>query len=387
MKKIPGVWASNDDYAAGHGSFTGQPTKIVPPSAVRQNGTVLLEPGSEQHLNHERNIVTENSGRIWTSGHLGFTQLPGTESDPTGGVQIGNDYFVVADGSVYRLGTSDTFMKDITPDSTVVQSIAYDPVLGNLVCVGAHATNMGSVSDDLGESWTAITDSIVDFSYVVWDDTNDLFIASAALTPWLMTSATGADASWTARTPGTEAVALNMASFGGQTVMFPTGSDTDVIVNNSDDGGLTWTTQAAAFTVTDAAEIAGIGIDPEGENFVVGIVDDAGAGDQPLEIYTSPLAGDGTVWTLAGSLTVGAEISLYKNMLGVTDTGNFIVASAQDGVATVRASVDGGVTFGTSVAMQEAAATNHARCQVLGSRIIVGVDDGTATLLHTNRLF
>lgn len=276
-----------NDYIGDPSTFLGKYVTVDggdSPSAAGLNNAVERLADNVAHLNERTSLRNMHD-----TGFTGSDRFEGGAYSPGDGL-----YYLVEDntGGLSQWSGEVGSRRSVTPAALVPQSVAIDPNTNRIVCLGAHATNMGSYSDDQGANWTVITDSTDDVNFAVWDDTNSKFIAAWTNNRW--NSDDGSDSSWTSRTPGDTALPRAMVTYAGRTLVFSV-SGSNVSVDVSTDGGTAW---ALSSNVITTGSVLGVDVDLVNDKFVIAIYDSSGTYGN-IKYYTSDLT-DGTVWALAG---------------------------------------------------------------------------------------
>ncbi len=294
------VFATNDLYSSVGDSVDGLATKTEPSGTTKGDG-MRESIASLTDLNFLLNQLTEEVKAYSTTR---FRHMTDTGSAAAVRVEAiahspNDDLYYLVEGNTDALSAwsgESTERRVITPTGLSPTGVAVNSTTNRVVVVGAHATNLGSYSDDQGVTWTPITDSTANFTQVVRDATNELFIA---LGPNLIfTSATGADSSWTSQTTALALIIQASVTHNGRTIIVgQQAADVSVEVSTN---GTTWAVTTNVITVGGSTvTVIGLSVDLKIKKFVMAVHDNDDSNGR-VEYYTSELD-DGTEWELAAT--------------------------------------------------------------------------------------
>jgi len=379
-------FATNPVYSVQGDAYDGLPNKSKPSTTGFEDG---FRPDTDVSVTELNWLLNQQRDELRGDAALQFHEVEtGAGAELTTGlVSTPAGHYLGVNLNARLIGSATSLYRDVTaPTMTNGYALAFDPNTERLVMAGFHATNMVAYSDNYGFSWSYATDvPNVFYGQIVWDDTNGLFImlGSSGAAPYITTSATAANATWTTRTPGTlgSVFSKTMAHYEGITIRDCYQATTAVVIDLSTDG-TTWNTHTIMTAGYGFARIMGLAVDETTGKFIAAIKDSA---SYTVEIWSSPLT-DGTTWAKETETELtksGAQGQLANEVMKCTDTGRLVLAGMVTGTgsAGVFYSDDLGSnwTFVPLYWVGNANGSDEFRLTIVGSKISVGIKSGTYT--------
>jgi hypothetical protein len=345
LTKLPRTWASDTNYT--NGSAAGTPTKADPGATLAAEGFVPGRAGA-QHFNFELNAHS-TAGRLALRNalvcHLADT---GTTSESSlAAISAGQTSGIL----VIKSGASNVKLHGYSGGATTKGSVASITSLvtdaarsaaGRIVAIGTGG-NECCFSVDNGANWSAGSNLAEVGGRIVYDTTNDEFIANSIVGPDIYHDADG-NSTWSGVTTaldGGVTGGLAMLSGGtcyacGETLAAPG----DPAFITSTDGGVTWSA-VSADTVNDPTTYVDTGCVVGNEGSQIWHVGRRQAGVS-LRISRS----SGGAWTTVLNRNVGETYSARPRILCCPQTGLLVViAPMNTSLALILASFDAGDTW------------------------------------------
>lgn len=339
--KLPTLWATNANYAAG--PDTGSETKTDPASAG--DGFIRGVAAAPQHVNYLLNAQCGASRRALTVAMLRLREatLSGTTIDDTAescaGISLGQGretlLLKVNSTGVLKLGDTDRLRLGgaLTSVSSLVTSAATD---GSRIVVIGTGGNRNCFSDGNGAAWTAGGALGSGFDVIVWEAVSGLFVS---VNSGANTSRTSPDATaWSAGgAPGDNSEGGLACLSSGR--LIACGFNSDAKTRISDDGATTWGAGGTIAGMNASGWICGNG------GSCVYHYGSVSPGNSTNRVSVST---DGVNWATVVDFTAPA-LQTYSGIPRTRiemcqNTGLLVAMSVLSGGATeLRASLDGSV--------------------------------------------